>query len=61
MMGTAAWKAAVAAVLSPSAMESSTFLIEDRNMDLRELLCRRRLAACRARFFADAILAKCNS
>ena len=26
-------------------------------MDRRELLCRRRLAACLARFFADAMLA----
>ena len=61
MMGTAAWKAAVAAALSPLSMESTTFLREVRNMDRRELLCRRRLAAWRARFLAEAMLAKSSS
>src|SRR5258705_7043686 len=54
--GSAAFKAASAAFLSPEAMASSTLRIKPRTRVLRAVLMAVRLAVVRTRFLAEAIL-----
>src|SRR5882757_3996582 len=54
--GSAAFKAARAAVLSPDVMASSTLRIKPRTRVLRDVLMAVRLAVVRTRFLAEAIL-----
>src|SRR6187455_1793275 len=54
--GSAAFKAARAAFLSPEAMASSTLRIKPRTRVLRAVLMAVRLAVVRTRFLAEAIL-----
>src|SRR4051812_20361683 len=54
--GSAAFRAARAALLSPEAMASSTLRIKPRTRVLRAVLMAVRLAVVRTRFLAEAIL-----